>query len=225
MSTVKAFGYLRVSGKSQLDGDGFERQRAAIQAYADAHNIRIVKWFEEQGVSGKTEAEARPAFQSMLSDILSNGCRTVLVESLDRLAREYRVQEQLLIYMASREIALISTNTGEDVTAALMGDPMRRALVQIQGIFAELDKNLLVAKLRKARQRVRRKDGRCEGRKPFGERDGEQKVISDIQKLARKGLNFTQIADKLNADAVRTRADGQWYPATVSRILARAESA
>jgi site-specific DNA recombinase len=219
---TKVFGYLRVSGKGQLDGDGFTRQRAAIQAYADAHSIRIVKWFEEQGVSGKTDMVDRPAFQAMLSEILSNGCRTVLVESLDRLAREYRVQEHLLIYMASRGIALIPANTGENVTEALMGDPMRRPLVQIQGIFAELDKNLLVAKLRKARQRTRQREGRCEGRKPFGEREGELEVIERIQKLAGKGMNYTEIADKLNADGLPTRANGTWYPATVSRILARA---
>jgi len=30
----KAFAYLRVSGKGQIEGDGFTRQLSAIQAYA-----------------------------------------------------------------------------------------------------------------------------------------------------------------------------------------------
>jgi hypothetical protein len=41
---IEAFGYLRVSGRGQLAGDGFPRQREAIQRYADAHGIKIARW-------------------------------------------------------------------------------------------------------------------------------------------------------------------------------------
>jgi DNA invertase Pin-like site-specific DNA recombinase len=36
----KAFAYLRVSGKGQVDGDGFTRQIEAIKRYASQHEIR-----------------------------------------------------------------------------------------------------------------------------------------------------------------------------------------
>jgi DNA invertase Pin-like site-specific DNA recombinase len=78
----------------------------------------------------------------MVSEIMKDGVDTILVESLDRLAREYRIQEQLLIYLASKGINLISANTGENVTKAISEDPMKKALIQIQGVFAELDKSL-----------------------------------------------------------------------------------
>ena len=45
----------------------------------------------------------------------------------------------------------VSASTGEAVTATMRDDPMRKALIQIQGVFAELDKSLLVRKLRKGR--------------------------------------------------------------------------
>lgn len=215
----EAFAYSRVSGRGQLGG--LPRQRAAIQSYAKEHGLNIVRWFEERGVPGKADADERPAFQDMLLEILSNGCRTVLVESLEHLSRECPVQEQLLICMAAREIALIDVNAGENVTDALMGDPMRRALVQIQSIFAELDKNLLLAKLRKARERTRQSEGRCEGRKRFGTRPGEQEIIQKIETLAKEGNNYSQIADQLNRDSVPTRAGKQWYPSTVANILTR----
>ena len=32
---MKAFGYLRVSGQGQVQGDGFTRQEEAIKAYAE----------------------------------------------------------------------------------------------------------------------------------------------------------------------------------------------
>jgi DNA invertase Pin-like site-specific DNA recombinase len=46
---TKAFAYLRVSGKGQIDGDGFPRQRAAIARYAKGHRIQLVDEFCEKG--------------------------------------------------------------------------------------------------------------------------------------------------------------------------------
>jgi len=37
---TKAFAYLRVSGKGQVDGDGFSRQSTAITQYA--HSQRVI---------------------------------------------------------------------------------------------------------------------------------------------------------------------------------------
>jgi len=50
-------------------------------------------------------------------------------------------------------------------------------MVQMQGVFAELEKSKLVKKLRKAREAVRERDGRCEGRKPYGHSESEQTVV------------------------------------------------
>ena len=55
--------------------------------------------------------EERLAFQEMLGCLLGNGCRTIIVESLDRLAREYRIQEQILIYLSSKRISLVAANS------------------------------------------------------------------------------------------------------------------
>ncbi len=64
---TKAFSYLRVSGKGQVEGDGFTRQHTAIKAYAAANDIRIVKEFREEGVSGSVENMNRPAWSAMLT--------------------------------------------------------------------------------------------------------------------------------------------------------------
>src|SRR5437667_12492801 len=85
----KAFGYLRVSGKSQLEGDGFPRQKKAIAEWAKAHGYRIVQWFVERGVSGTLES--REALDAMLVALMSNGVDTVIVEALHRFARDLRV--------------------------------------------------------------------------------------------------------------------------------------
>ena len=64
--TNLAFAYLRVSGKGQVDGDGFPRQLAAIEAYAKANGLTLAKVFREQGISGTKELENRPALQALL---------------------------------------------------------------------------------------------------------------------------------------------------------------
>src|ERR1035437_6663117 len=92
MSKTTAFAYLRVSGKGQIKGDGFPRQRAAIRKYAADHNLRIARVFEEKGVAGAMDNMDRPAWAAMMTALHSNGVRTVIIEKLDRLARDLMVQ-------------------------------------------------------------------------------------------------------------------------------------
>lgn len=221
---MKAFGYVRVSSKGQVDGDGFQRQEEAIRQYAEKHSVTLEKVFREEGVSGTKGEEDRPAFKEMLSAILKNGVRTVIVESLDRLAREYHIQEQLLVYLAARDIELINASTEENVTRAVQSDPMKKAMVQMQGIFAELDKSLLVKKLRLARERKRQEAGKCEGRKSYAEANPE--LIREIKRLRRKPhgegskkLTFKQVAEELNRQGFRTRTGKPFTGHIVQNIL------
>lgn len=221
---MKAVAYLRVSSVGQVDGGGFDRQLEAIRRCADLKQLELTGEYREEAVPGKFEEDKRPAFQRMISDLLSNGCRTIIVESLDRLAREYRIQESLIIYIASKGLALISANTGENITEAMLGDPMRRALVQIQGILAELDKNMIVAKLKAARERKKALTGKCEGAKAFGTLPGEAFTLVTILGYDQHGFDPKQIAAKLNADGAKTRFGKRWHGATVWKILDRHES-
>jgi DNA invertase Pin-like site-specific DNA recombinase len=222
----KSYAYLRVSGQAQIDGSGFDRQLAAIEGYAQKHGYQIVKVFREEAVSGAKGEDSRPAFKEMIAEILKDSIKVVIVESLDRLAREYRIQEQLLIYLASNEINLINANTEENVTEAIEGDPMKKAMVQIQGIFSELDKSLLVRKLRKAREKARKERGKCEGAKRYGEgSEQEQAVIRRIRAMRRnkrgnrKGSTLQEIADRLNTEGIPTKRGKKWTPAQIHMIL------
>lgn len=218
------FAYCRVSGRKQLDGNGFARQMETIKRFCGEAGYHINKVYKEQ-VSGTADENGRPKFTSMVSAILENGCKTVVVESLDRLAREYRIQEQMLIYLASKNIDLIAANTGESITAAIQADPMKKALVQIQGVFAELDKSLLVKKLRKARDKVRKENGRCEGPRPFGSTPEEAEVLKRVRYMRRrsrgqkKPRTFQGIADQLNGEGIRTRQGKVWSAALIRNIL------
>src|ERR1041385_5430170 len=90
---VKAFAYLRVSGKGQVKGDGFPRQLQAIKTYAAAQDIKIVQVFREEGVTGTKESLDRPAWSEMMTALHGDGVKTIIIEKLDRLARDLMVQE------------------------------------------------------------------------------------------------------------------------------------
>lgn len=221
---MEVVGYCRVSGPSQLSGDGFPRQEEAIRLCAERRGFNLLRYYHEEAVPGKLDEEDRPAFQTMVADLLGNGCRTIVIEGLDRFARQYDVQQQLATYLASKGLSLISANTDEDITAALMGDPMRRALVQIQGIFSELDKNLLIAKLAKARQRKKELTGKGTGRHAFGEKIGERIILDRILDLRFGGATFQAIAFHLNEGNYGSRTGAKWRASTIAKIVAREEA-
>lgn len=221
-NSVEAFAYLRVSSNGQIRGHGFERQNQTVREFAKQNGYMVKEAFRD-AFSG-TEAD-RPEFNRMVATILENGVRTILVESLDRLARDVMVQSHLLAKLAQHGITLVSCITGDDVTAAMNGDPMRKALVQIQSVFSELEKSLLVGKLRRARQAQKAVTGKCEGRKAFGEKPGEEEICEKMRSLRRrrngKRLSFSRIAATLNEQQVPTRTGAPWQTTTVRNILCR----
>jgi len=213
----KCYGYLRVSTRGQIDGDGFDRQRAAIESHARGNGYLVERFFEEQGVSGKKDLEDRPALLQLLAAMDSGDVRTIVIERLDRLARDIVIQERLIADFKKQGIELVSTAEPD----LLCDDPTRVLMRQIIGSFAQYERSCIVAKLRGARVRKRQKTGRCEGRKPYGERAGEQATVYRIIELHASGKNYSAIAADLNDAGITTRSGGTWYPQTVSNIVQR----
>jgi DNA invertase Pin-like site-specific DNA recombinase len=215
---TKAFVYLRVSGKGQVGGDGFPRQIAAVKAYAAANNIRIVKTFREEGVSGANELADRPQFASMMLALEGNGVELVLVEALHRLARDLMIQESILADMKRHGFRLISVAEPD----LCSDDPSRKLMRQIMGAFSEYEKTMIVTKLKVARDRKKAAadDNRCEGRKPYGYYNGERAILDRIQALREGGATYAAIAAKLNAEGVAPRKVGaSWHPGHVHGLL------
>ena len=212
---TKAFAYLRVSGKGQIDGDGFTRQRAAIKAFAAANGLKLVREFREEGVSGTVETMDRAGWAEMIATLHSNGVRTIIVEKLDRLARDLMVQEAAIADLQKHGFALISVAEPD----LMANDPTRVLMRQLMGAVAQYDKSQIVAKLRGARMRKRAKDGRCEGRKPYGFYPGEGEIVARMKALRAEGLGFDRVAARMNEEGIETRTRGRWHGVMVNRIL------
>jgi DNA invertase Pin-like site-specific DNA recombinase len=214
---IKAFGYLRVSGKGQLDGDGFPRQLVAIKSYAAAHDINLVTVYREKGVCGATESMDRPAWSELVTALHADGVRTIIIEKLDRLARDLMVQEATIAYLQKHGFTLLSVAEPD----LMANDPTRILMRQLMGAVAQYDKSQIVLKLRGARMRKRAAEGRCEGRKPFGHFEGEQAIIGRMTGLRASGMGFDRIAAQLTTEGLKPRAGGRWHGVVVNRILGR----
>jgi DNA invertase Pin-like site-specific DNA recombinase len=212
---TKAHAYLRVSGKGQVEGDGFTRQLKAIKEYAAAHDIKLVNVYREKGVSGTKESADRPAWSELMTALHSNGVKLVIVERLDRLARDLMVQETIVADLRKYGFELVSV-AEPDLMAT---DPTRILVRQMMGAVAQYEKSQIVLKLRGARLRKRAKEGRCEGRKPFGYFEGEAAAIERVKALRAEGLGFDRIAARLNEEHIPTRTGRPWHGVVINRIL------
>jgi DNA invertase Pin-like site-specific DNA recombinase len=211
----KAHAYLRVSGKGQVEGDGFTRQLKAIREYAAAHDMKIVNVYREEGVSGATESADRPAWSDLMTALHANGVRTVIVERLDRLARDLMVQETIVADLRKHGFELVSVAEPD----LMANDPTRILVRHMMGAVAQYEKSQIVLKLRGARMRKRAKEGRCEGRKPYGYYEGETEALERLKALRAEGLGFDRIAARMNEERIPTRTGRPWHGVVVNRIL------
>ena len=215
--TTKCFMYLRVSGRSQVRGDGFRRQFIACREHAVAHGLTIVRIFKERGVSGTKELDDRPQLSALFAALEENGVKTIIFEKLDRLARDLLIQETIVADMLKKGYILISAMEPDLCSQ----DPSRILVRQVFGAIAQYEKAMLVLKLKGARDRIRTRDGKCDGRRAFGEKDGEEPILKQMHILKGLGMSPKSIAAKLNKDCIFSRYNKPWRASTISKILAR----
>ena len=215
-----AVAYLRVSTATNQDGHGFDRQRQAIDEFADAGRFQLQKIFQE--VWTGTEAE-RPALTEMLIFMEQESVGHIIIESSDRLARDLMVQFQLLGHLRNKGVSVWNASTGDDMTDCMAPgvDPVKKAMVQVQAVFSELEKCRLVTKLRKARDARSRAVGRrCEGR-PGIVWDDEVTNLAKRLRRACKGRkrSLRHVALKLNEAGHRRPCGGDIRPHSVRSML------
>ena len=216
----QVFAYLRVSDVSQIKGDGFPRQEKAIRDYAKAHNLQVVEVFRED-VTG-TE-EHRPVLARLIVSLEQNhhGVSTVIIEKLDRLARDLMVQEAIVRDFKKQGFQLISAMEGPDLCG---DDPTRKFIRQVMGAVAEYDKTMLVAKLRAARERKRARGEKADGRRGYADTTEGQALLRHLRMLRRKPKlghrrTLREVAEILNKEH-RLTIDGKlWTGARVDQTL------
>ena len=150
-----------------------------------------------------------------------------LVEDASRFARSVLSQELGVLVMKARGVRVL-TASGDDLTAT--DDHFKVAMRQIAGAFAQLEKARLVAKLRHARERIRKTKGKCEGRKSRVERNPEDaevvaKAIAMAKRLRRANpktgerLSLRKVAQELAATGLLSEAGSEYNPNAIKRMV------
>lgn len=230
---MKAYLYCRVSGQGQLTEDGPVRQFEAMHTFAAANDIEVAQEFTEAYTGKELD---RPVLQNIIALILENGVRTIIVEKLDRLARDVVTQEMLIRDFQKNKIILLSASPAEQDLCSK--DPGRVMLRQILGAVSGYERSMTVFRTKAARDRIRDKgrvpgaknystdpvtNKRCEGQKPYGHHQDkpEEKQTLTLMVALSKHYSPAWIALELNSRGIKPRSGVKWHQNAVRRILKR----
>jgi DNA invertase Pin-like site-specific DNA recombinase len=216
-----AVAYLRTSSAANVgaDKDSDKRQLAGISAFAAADGYEILESYYDAAVSGADPVTERPGFMEMLRRVVSNGAKTIIVESPDRFARDLMVQLAGHDMLKSQGISLIPATAPdffmEETPTALL-------VRQVLGAIAQFEKASIVAKLAVARKRKRETAGKCEGRKSLVETHPETVAIArKLRRRKPKGgqLSLRAVASELAALGHLNERGMQFNPKSVAAML------
>jgi DNA invertase Pin-like site-specific DNA recombinase len=146
--------YLRVSSLDQHP----ETQLHDLKQMAAQRGYAIVKEYTDRISGAKAR---RPGLDELLRDARRGGFDVVLVWASDRIARSVKHFLEVLDELNRLDIEFVSFREQIDT-----GGPLGRAVVVIIGAIAELERNLIVERVRAGMRRAKL-EGRRIGRQPL----------------------------------------------------------
>ncbi len=170
--------YVRVSTVDQHP----ETQLHELRQFASQRGLQIVREYSDHGVSG-TRAR-RPGLDQMLDDARRHRFDVVVVWSCDRLARSTKHLLQVLDELNGMGIQFLSQREAIDTEG-----PLGRAIIVIVSAIAELERCLIVERVRAGMRRARA-EGRQIGRARLDV--NREQVVHD----RRSGMSLTRVATK-----------------------------
>jgi DNA invertase Pin-like site-specific DNA recombinase len=170
--------YMRVSTVDQHP----ENQLNELRHFAEQRGFQIAEEYTDHGVSG-TKAR-RPALDRMLNDAHRRRFDVVVVWACDRLARSTKHFLQVLDELNELGVQFLSQREAIDTDG-----PLGRAIVVIVSAVAELERSLIVERVRAGMRRAKL-DGRRIGRVPLDV--DHAALVRD--RLA--GMSLTRVASK-----------------------------
>lgn len=138
--------YTRVSTSEQTT----ENQELQLRSWAERAGLHeaVVGTFTDEGISGRHEG--RPGLSALRHAIARREVNTVVVAALDRLGRSLAHLTALLAEWSALGVQLVSLREAVDTST-----PTGRALMQMAGVFAELEAEFIRERTRAGLARAR----------------------------------------------------------------------
>ena len=169
--------YTRVSTVDQHP----ETQLYDLREMAKERGYEIVSEYSDK-ISGAKQK--RPGLDQLMADASRHKFDVVLVWAFDRMARSVRHFLEILDELNHLNIEFVSFRENIDT-----GGPLGRAMVVIVGAIAELEKNLIVERVRAGMRRAKL-EGRQIGRSPL--KIDRAQLVHDRS----SGMSLTEVAKK-----------------------------
>lgn len=184
MNQIKAVAYARVSTLLKQEP---EHQLIPIRGVIANRDLKLVGEYVDR-ISGS--ADRRKELDRLIGDARMGKFKVIVIYALDRLARDTRFLLNLLHELNGYGVTLISMRESID-----LGTPVGRAVLQILGSIAELEKNLISERIKTAlavkKMTAAQTGWRC-GRNPLS-----QEVVEKVKALRAKGLSIRAISREL----------------------------
>lgn len=121
----RVVGYIRVSSELQVDNYSLGHQRRSIEQHCSYHGHDLLCIYADEGRSAYADdLKKRPAFCEAIEAVTSGEADAIVVDKLDRLARNARVFHDVMYRIKNRAIFIKegidpTTHTGELVAGIL----------------------------------------------------------------------------------------------------------
>ncbi len=232
---MNVIAYLRVStGRQVKDGYGLADQEKQVRAWCRKNRHKLVGVVTDEALSGTLPAPERPGLLECLRAVRDGEADGIVMRDLDRIARELTTQEGILAQLWKFGGHCYITTQAEEIPQDDPDDPMRTAMRQMMGVFAQLERSMLVKRMKNGRATKAEQGGFAYGSPAFGQASqdkalvpntAEQAVIARIREMDAKGDSIRAICAALNAEGIPSKRGGKWHPQTVARIVSRTSAA
>lgn len=140
---MECVAYLRVSTEKQAEeGNGLDSQKRDIENYCRKNQLIISDWYEDDGFTGSNMD--RPALQRLINDCSKKKIKCVVAFKLDRLSRSMVDG----IYLIERVFIPNGVDFRCVHDSVSYDSPMEQAYTQMMAVFAQLDKNTMLLRMR-----------------------------------------------------------------------------
>ena len=155
--------YCRVSTDDQAERGTIESQIEFAEKYCDLHNIRLVKIYKDDGITGTLPLQERPAGAELIADAKEGLFSALLVFKLDRLGRATRVILNAIHDLEEHGVKLKSMTEPFDT-----GDASGRFLLTILAGVADLERSNILERLQLGTNRAAAEGKWLGGIVPYG---------------------------------------------------------
>lgn len=152
--------------RTSMSDQNTETQLMALRDYCNRMGSEITDVYQDNGFSGKTDK--RPEFERLLGDIRASRVDCVLVYKLDRIGRSLKHLLNLFEEFKNLGVEFISLTQNINTNT-----PEGKMFWQMLGVFAEYEREMIVARTKSGLERAR-KQGKTLGR-PKGSKDTKRR--------------------------------------------------